>query len=99
MKLFHKIFLCFVVIFSIAFQAAGYLLINYTFENAVEQQKKAAFQDFQYNKYILQSILYSDPKFIYEGKRQSVLNIFTVPVYLCDYKREIGYDISNIDMK
>ncbi len=98
MKLFHKIFLCFVVIFSIAFQAAGYLLINYTFENAVEQQKKAAFQDFQYNKYILQSILYSDPKFIYEGKRQSVLNIFTVPVYLCDYKREIGYDISNIDM-
>ena len=42
MKLFHKIFLCFVVIFSIAFQAAGYLLINYTFENAVEQQKKAA---------------------------------------------------------
>ena len=47
MKLFHKIFLCFVVIFGITFQAAGYLLINYAYGNAVGQQKKIAFQDFQ----------------------------------------------------
>lgn len=82
MKLFHKIFLCFVVVFSIAFQVAGYLLINYSYENAIEQEKKFAFQEFQYNKYILQSILYSDPDFFSE-KEAGYVGIsgnFTVPV-------------------
>lgn len=55
MRLFHKIFLCFVVIFSITFQVAGYLLINHTYGNAISQEKKLAFQNFQYNRYILQS--------------------------------------------
>ncbi len=100
MKLFHKIFLCFVVIFSITFQTAGYLLINYTYENAVEQQKKTAFQDFKYNSYILQSILYSDPKFIYEGDTRSILNNFTVPVFIYN---ALGTDsnslISNICLR
>lgn len=66
MKLFHKIFLCFVVIFGIAFQTAGYLLINFAYRNAIEQEKKLAFQDFQYNRYILQSIMYSEPDFLLE---------------------------------
>ena len=48
MKLFHKIFLCFVVIFGITFQVAGYLFINFAYENAIDQEKKIAFQDFQY---------------------------------------------------
>ena len=61
MKLFHKIFLCVLIMFGIAFQIVGYLLINFAYENAIEQQKKIAFQDFQYNRYILQSILYSEP--------------------------------------
>lgn len=39
MKLFHKIFLCFVVIFGIAFQAAGVLLIDHVYENALEQER------------------------------------------------------------
>ena len=46
MKLFHKIFLCFVVIFGISFQTAGVLLIDYAYENAVEQEKKYALQQF-----------------------------------------------------
>lgn len=96
MKLFHKIFLCFVVIFGITFQAAGYFLINYTYENAVEQQKKIAFQDFQYNRYILQLMLYSDPKFIYEGESKSILKNFTVPVLL-NVNLEDG-PTSNIEM-
>lgn len=83
MRLFHKIFLCFIVIFGISFQTAGYLMINYAYDNAVEQQKKYAFQEFQYNKYILQSVLYSDPNFLKEkevhitGKEN-----FTVPIAL-----------------
>ena len=67
MKLFHKIFLCFVVIFGITFQVVGYLLINFAYGNAIEQEKKIAFQDFQYNRYILQSILYSEPEFFSKG--------------------------------
>ncbi len=66
MKLFHKIFLCFVVMFGITFQTAGYLLINFAYRNAIEQEKKLAFQDFQYNRYILQSIMYSEPDFLLE---------------------------------
>ncbi len=45
MKLFHKIFLCFVVVFGITFQAAGFLLINYSYENVMAQQQKSALQD------------------------------------------------------
>lgn len=32
MKLFHKIFLCFVVLFGIAFQVAGCLLVNFVYK-------------------------------------------------------------------
>ncbi|MCM1327056.1 MAG: HAMP domain-containing histidine kinase [Bacteroidales bacterium] len=61
MKLFHKIFLCFVVIFGLTFQISGYLLIHFAYQNAMEREKEYAFQEFQHNKYILQSILYMEP--------------------------------------
>lgn len=82
MKLFHKIFLCFVVVFSIAFQVAGFLLINFSYENAIEQEKKFAFQEFQYNKYILQSIMYSEPELIMceEPDFENIAGNFTAPV-------------------
>lgn len=86
MKLFHKIFLCFVIIFGVTFSAAGFLLINYAYHNSIEQEKKFAFQEFQYNKYILQSILYSDPEYITssETENSALNNNFTVPVTLYD---------------
>lgn len=82
MKLFHKIFLCFVVIFGVTFQTTGYLLINFTYEKAIEQEKKIAFQDFQYNKYILQSILYAEPEFFTENEKEltGIARNFTVPI-------------------
>lgn len=82
MKLFHKIFLCFVVIFGVTFQVAGYLLINFAYGNAIEQEKKIAFQDFQYNRYILQSILYSEPEFFSEKENElaGISRSFTVPI-------------------
>lgn len=96
MKLFHKIFLCFVVIFGITFQVAGYLFINFAYENAIEQEKKIAFQDFQYNRYILQSILYSEPELFSKGKDEvaGILRNFTVPI--CVYGLDQIYDISNM---
>ena len=86
MKLFHKIFLCFVIIFGVTFSAAGFLLINYAYHNSIEQEKKFAFQEFQYNKYILQSILCSDPEYITssETENSALNNNFTVPVTLYD---------------
>lgn len=68
MKLFHKIFICFVVLFGIAFQVAGYLLINFSYEKALEQEKRFAVQKFQHNKYIMLSILYSDSRMIVDNK-------------------------------
>ena len=82
MKLFHKVFLCFVLFFGIAFQVAGYLLVNYAYGNAIGQEKKYAFQEFQHNKYILQSILYLEPELLEKGA-DSLPNMagrFTVPV-------------------
>lgn len=96
MRLFHKIFLCFVVIFSITFQVAGYLLINYTYGNAISQEKKLAFQNFQYNRYILQSILYSNPEFFAENEADfsGVSRNFTVPVAV--YGTDGKYIFSNM---
>lgn len=96
MRLFHKIFLCFVIIFSITFQTAGYLLINHTYGNAISQEKKLAFQNFQYNRYILQSILYSEPEFFAENEADfsSVSRNFTVPVAV--YGTDGKYIFSNM---
>lgn len=82
MKLFHKIFLCFVMALGITFQVAGYFLVDFAYKNAIEQEKKYAFQDFQYNRYILQSILYSEPEFFTKDEAGliSISRNFTVPV-------------------
>lgn len=84
MKLFHKIFLCFVVIFGLTFQVSGYLLINFAYENAIEREKKYAFQEFQHNKYILQSILYMESELLEEDRSNifSITENFTTPVAL-----------------
>jgi len=97
MKLFHKIFLSFVVIFGITFQAAGYLLINFAYGNAIEQEKKIAFQDFQYNRYILRSILYSEPEFFFkeETKAADISNSFSVPFAV--YGADGTYIFSNME--
>lgn len=99
MKLFHKIFLCFVVIFSITFQVAGYLLINFAYENAIEQEKGLAFQEFQYNKYILLSILYSEPDFFSgeEVEHASIAKNFSVPIAV--YGTDGQYLFSNIALQ
>lgn len=99
MKLFHKVFLCFVIIFGITFQITGYFLISFAYKNAVEQEKKFAFQEFQYNKYILQSILYSEPEFITDIKKNlsDIEGHFTAPITLYGEDRTCIY--SNMAMR
>lgn len=84
MKLFHKIFLCFVVILGITLQISGYLLVNYAYQNAIEQEKKLAFQEFMHNKFVLQSILYLNPGLLAEGEDavKGMEENFTVPIAL-----------------
>lgn len=96
MKLFHKIFLCFIIIFGLTFLAAGYLMIDFSYGNAIEQEKKLAIQDFQYNRYILQSILYSEPDFFKEENTEAaeISRSFTVPVAV--YGTDGKYYFSNI---
>lgn len=96
MKLFHKIFLCFIIIFGVTYQAVGYLLINYAYVNAIGQEKQIAFQDFQYNRYILQSILYSNPA-SFSGEETGTVDLagsFTVPVAV--YGTDGKYIFSNM---
>ncbi|MCI8549924.1 MAG: HAMP domain-containing histidine kinase [Lachnospiraceae bacterium] len=82
MKLFHKIFICFVVLFGIAFQVAGYLLISFSYEKVVEQEKRFAVQEFQHNKYIMLSVLYSDSGMAVDNKIDfnGYADNFSVPV-------------------
>ena len=86
MRLFHKIFLCFALMLSITFQIAGYLLINFAYGNAISQEKKLAFQEFQYNRYILQSILYSNAEFFSENDTElsGITRNFTAPIAILE---------------
>lgn len=98
MKLFHKIFLCFVVLFGIAFQVTGCLLVNFVYKNAIDQEKKYAFQEFQHNKYILQSILYLQPELFVENQdNMNLIKNFTVPIAF--YKTDGQCAFSNISIQ
>lgn len=98
MKLFHKIFLSFVVLFSILLQIAGVLLLTRSWENALEQEKKFALSQFQYNKYILQSILYQEPQVLYQEKPfYGKENNFTVKCAIFNESNECL--LSNLSME
>jgi len=96
MKIFHKIFLLFILTLGTSFLAAGYLLINFAYKNTIEQEKKYAFQNFQYNKYILQSIIYTEPDFLKREEREfaDIADNFTVPIAV--YGTDGTYYFSNI---
>ena len=99
MKLFHKIFICFVVLFGITFQAAGYLLINFAYERAIGQEKRFALQEFQHNKYILQSVLYSEPELVAGNKADfnHMAGNFSVPIAV--YEADEGCIFSNLSAR
>ncbi len=98
MKLFHKLFLCFVVLFSIILQAAGLLLLHYSWKNVIAQEKRYAWNEFQYNKYILQSILYQEPELLTgEESLSSLEKSFTVKAALFDMENKCLF--SNLSME
>lgn len=100
MKVFHKIFLSFVVLFSLTLQAAGFLLLRYSWENAIEQEKKYAWNEFQYNQYILQSLLYQKPTLLDGGKTLSGLEkSFTTKLALYDEENQCLFSSLSAEVK
>lgn len=98
MKLFHKLFLCFVVLFSVLLQIAGALILDRSWENGLEQEKRYALSEFQYNKYILQSMLYQEPDLFYlkEGFRYAK-DDFTVKCGIFDESNKCLFSNLSVD--
>ncbi len=57
MKLSTKISLMIVIFFSVVFLVSGYTLISYYYETAMEREIEAATEQYQYNKFVVQSAL------------------------------------------
>lgn len=57
MKLGIKFFCSIMLSFSVVFLAGGYILLSFFFENAMEREVQAALEQYQYNKFVLQSEL------------------------------------------
>lgn len=57
MKLGTKIFFYITIFFSMAFLAAGYILISYFYETTMNREMEAAVEQYQYNKFVVQANL------------------------------------------
>lgn len=62
MRLFTKIFLCGVLVCGLAFSISGYFLLHYSMENSMAREAEFALQQYQYDKFTVQSAFldYSD---------------------------------------
>lgn len=57
MKLGTKIFFYITIFFSMAFLAAGYILISYFYEITMKREMETAVEQYQYNKFVVQANL------------------------------------------
>ena len=57
MKLGIKIFCCIMVFFSIVYLAGGYFLLSFFYEKTMDREIEAAMEQYQYNKFVVQSVL------------------------------------------
>lgn len=57
MKLGTKIFFYITIFFSMAFLAAGYILISYFYEITMNREMETAVEQYQYNKFVVQANL------------------------------------------
>ncbi len=57
MKLGIKFFCSIMLSFSVIFLVGGYILLSFFLENAMEREVQAALEQYQYNKFVLQSEL------------------------------------------
>ena len=62
MKLFSKIFLCSMIVLTMALSLSGYLLITSSYKNAVNQEIQRSMDQYQYIKFLLQADLIQQEK-------------------------------------
>lgn len=62
MRLLAKIFFCSILALSIALSLSGYLLITYSYQNAIERERERALDEYQYNKFSVQATLLTGQK-------------------------------------
>ena len=55
MRLFTKIFLCGMLVFSVAFSFSGYFLLHYSMESSLAREVDFALRQYQYDKFTVQS--------------------------------------------
>ena len=72
MRLFAKFFLCATLVISAALLLSGYLLITFSHESALNRETERAFNQFQYNKFIVQARLITSD--LSDGLSQNMLN-------------------------
>ena len=74
MRLFTKIFISVITVFGIAFLAAGYFILSYSFESKISRELEFALQQYKYDKFTVQGRVFSggDSDFEEMGKEISV---------------------------
>ena len=71
MRLFTKIFLCGMLVFSVAFSFSGYFLLHYSMESSLAREVDFALRQYQYDKFTVQSagLTYLDFSLILDSGR------------------------------
>lgn len=67
MKLGIKIFCSIMLSFSMIFLAGGYILLSFFYKNAMDREIQAALEQYQYNKFVIQSELITKGEYWYAG--------------------------------
>ena len=67
MKLGIKIFCCIMLFFSVVYLVGGYLLLSFFYEKTMDREIKAAMEQYQYNKFVVQSVLLTKSRQDYDG--------------------------------
>ncbi|MCM1500085.1 MAG: HAMP domain-containing histidine kinase [Clostridium sp.] len=78
MKLGIKIFCSIMLSFSVIFLAGGYILLSFFYQNAMEREVQAAFEQYQYNKFVIQSELITRGEYWYGDITEGLYDVSAV---------------------
>lgn len=73
MRLFTKIFLFGMLVFGLAFSAAGFFLLRYSMESALARETDFALKQYQYDKFAVQSAMLTSVS-LYIGDDEDILS-------------------------
>lgn len=90
MRLFTKIFISVISVFSIAFLISGYFILSYSLESSVEREKEFALRQYKYDKFTVQSDIIANESEILNETQDIYKNIaHELPISVC-FTKENG---------